>query len=73
MPSVHNGGDILPIVHIQLLEGRPPEKVEEVIQHVTETVSATLDAPKENVRVLVTEIPKSHWGIGGIPASKAKP
>ncbi|WP_217620948.1 tautomerase family protein, partial [Bacillus sp. GbtcB13] len=48
----------MPIVHIQLLEGRPPEKDEEVIQKVTETLSATLDAPRENVRVLVTEIPK---------------
>ncbi|ATH93621.1 4-oxalocrotonate tautomerase [Bacillus glycinifermentans] len=63
----------MPIVHIQLLEGRPAEKVEEVIQNVTDTISATLGAPKENVRVLVTEIPKSHWGIGGTPASKAKP
>ncbi|MFN2744657.1 MULTISPECIES: 4-oxalocrotonate tautomerase [Bacillus] len=63
----------MPIIHIQILEGRPPEKVEEVIQHVTDAVSTTLDAPKENVRVLVTEIPKTHWGIGGKPASKAKP
>jgi 4-oxalocrotonate tautomerase len=62
----------LPIVHIQILEGRPPEKVEEAIQHVTDAVSAALDAPKENVRVLVTEIPKSHWGIGGTPASKLR-
>ncbi|SCA88219.1 4-oxalocrotonate tautomerase [Bacillus glycinifermentans] len=67
------GEIFLPIVHIQLLEGRPAEKVEEVIQNVTDTISATLGAPKENVRVLVTEIPKSHWGIGGTPASKAKP
>lgn len=67
------GEIFLPIVHIQLLEGRPAEKVEEVIQSVTDTISATLGAPKENVRVLVTEIPKSHWGIGGTPASKAKP
>ncbi|MPQ23761.1 4-oxalocrotonate tautomerase [Bacillus paralicheniformis] len=63
----------MPIVHIQLLEGRPPEKVEEVIQKVTETLSATLDAPRENVRVLVTEVPKSHWGIGGTPVSKLRP
>lgn len=63
----------MPIVHIQLLEGRPPEKVEEVIQKVTEALSATLDAPRENVRVLVTEIPKSHWGIGGTPVSKLRP
>ncbi|AAU25430.1 4-oxalocrotonate tautomerase [Bacillus sp. FSL W8-0445] len=63
----------MPIVHIQLLEGRPPEKVEEVIRKVTETLSATLDSPKENVRVLVTEVSKSHWGIGGTPVSKLRP
>lgn len=60
----------MPIVNIQMMEGRPPEKVEEVIKNVTETVSETLGAPKESVRVLVTEVPKSHWGIGGTPASK---
>lgn len=63
----------MPIVHIQLLEGRPPEKVEEVIRKVTETLSATLDSLKENVRVLVTEVSKSHWGIGGTPVSKLRP
>ena len=51
-----------------MMEGRAPEKVEELIRNVTNTVSETLDAPKENVRVLVTEVPKTHWGIGGTSA-----
>lgn len=59
----------MPIVNIQIMEGRPEEKVKELIYNVTEVMSATLGAPKENVRVLVSEVPKTHWGIGGIAVS----
>ncbi|WP_420491297.1 4-oxalocrotonate tautomerase [Neobacillus drentensis] len=60
----------MPIINVQILEGRPNEKIEEVIHNITNTVSETLDAPKESIRVIVTEIPKSHWGIAGVPVSK---
>jgi 4-oxalocrotonate tautomerase len=59
----------MPIVNIQIMQGRPEEKIKEVIQNVTEAICATLNAPKENVRVIVTEIPKTHWGIGGTAVS----
>lgn len=62
----------MPIINVQMMEGRPPEKVAEVIQNITNTVSETLNAPKENIRVIVTEIPKTHWGIAGTPASERK-
>lgn len=55
----------LPFIQIQIIEGRPQEKINALLKNVTETVSETLEAPKENVRVVVTEIPKTHWGIGG--------
>lgn len=57
----------MPLVNIQLIEGRDEKKIKEVIKNVTDVVSETLDAPKETVRVIVSEIPKTHWGIGGIP------
>lgn len=59
----------MPLVNIQILEGRPPEKIKQLIQNVTETISQTMDAPKENIRVIVQEIPKTHWGIAGTPVS----
>jgi 4-oxalocrotonate tautomerase len=59
----------MPIVHIHMLEGRSEEKIKEVIQQVTEAISTTLNSPKENVRVIVFEVPKSHWGIAGTPVS----
>ncbi|NNU82837.1 4-oxalocrotonate tautomerase [Geobacillus sp. BMUD] len=59
----------MPIVHIYLLEGRPEEKIQGVIREVTDTISTVLGSPKENVRVIVSEVPKSHWGVAGIPMS----
>ncbi|WP_156288915.1 4-oxalocrotonate tautomerase [Oceanobacillus salinisoli] len=58
----------MPLVNIQIMEGRSQEKIDALMKNVTDTVSETLGAPKENVRVIVTEIPKTHWGIGGTSA-----
>jgi len=58
----------LPFVHIEIMEGRPPEKIEALLKNVTEAVSKSLDAPKENVRIIVNEVPKTHWAIGGVSA-----
>jgi 4-oxalocrotonate tautomerase len=63
---------MMPIINIQILEGRPPEKIRNLIARVTDTVAEELNSPKENIRVLVTEIPKTHWGIAGVPASESR-
>ena len=60
----------MPLINVQIMEGRPPEKVTELIKNLTSTVEETLNAPKESIRVIVTEVPKTHWGIAGIPASE---
>lgn len=60
----------MPIIHIQVMEGRSEEVIEKLIENVTATVGETLNAPKENIRVLVTEVKKTHWGIGGRSAKQ---
>ncbi len=55
----------MPFLLVKVMEGRPPEKIEALIEALTETTARTLDAPKETIRVLVEEVPKTHWGIGG--------
>ncbi|WP_019153067.1 4-oxalocrotonate tautomerase [Robertmurraya massiliosenegalensis] len=60
----------MPIINVQLIEGREEKKIAEVIENITNTVSETLDAPKETIRVIVTEIPKTHWGKAGKPMSE---
>jgi 4-oxalocrotonate tautomerase len=59
----------MPIVHANVWEGFGEEKAKKVIQNITK-VFADLGVPAQAVDVIVHEIPKSHWGIGGEPASE---
>ncbi len=55
----------MPLAHIYLIEGRGEEAKRAVIDKVTQALHEALGAPKENVRVVIQDIPKANWGIGG--------
>lgn len=55
----------MPIIQIQIIEGRRREQIQNLIFDVTEVVAKNLDVEVGRVRVLVNEIPSSHWGVGG--------
>jgi len=59
----------MPIVHVNVWEGFGKEKTKIVIKNITK-VFVNLGIPSEAVEVIVHEIPKTHWGIGGVPASE---
>lgn len=59
----------MPIVHVNVWEGFGKEKTKTVIKNITK-VFVDLGIPVNAVEVVVHEIPKSHWGIGGTPASE---
>ncbi len=60
----------MPSVKIEMIQGRTPEKKEELIKNVTQAVVDTLQVPKESVHVSLYEIPKENIGHGGVPLSK---
>jgi 4-oxalocrotonate tautomerase len=55
----------MPFAQIQMMEGRSEEQKRAVIEKVTAALVEAVGAPIESVRVIITEIPKSHWGIAG--------
>ena len=59
----------MPIVHVHVWKGFGEEKAKTVIQSITK-VFVDLGIPEQAVEVLVHETPRSHWGIGGEPASE---
>jgi 4-oxalocrotonate tautomerase len=63
------GAGKMPVVHVNVWEGFGKEKTKIVIKNITK-VFVNLGIPSEAVEVIVHEIPKTHWGIGGIPASE---
>ena len=55
----------MPIIQVNLMEGRNDEQKEALIAALTEATVQSIGAPRESVRVLLNEVPKTHWGIGG--------
>jgi len=55
----------MPIIRIEILEGRPPDMKTELIRRVTNVVVETLRVEPEQVRVLLYELPPQHWAVGG--------
>ena len=63
---------MVPFIHVNILEGRSPEKKERFIREVTDLASKILDAPEESVRVMITELKPEHWGIAGESVKKRR-
>jgi 4-oxalocrotonate tautomerase len=62
----------MPLVRVDLMEGRPPEVIEELHRRLAELVAEVVDTPIERVRTYITQFPPEAWGIGGVPASVAR-
>lgn len=60
----------MPLVRIEMWEGRSEETKERLIGNVSDAVARTLDLSVDHVTVILYDVPKSNWGIKGVPASK---
>jgi|tagenome__1003787_1003787.scaffolds.fasta_scaffold17914798_1 4-oxalocrotonate tautomerase len=56
----------MPLVQVTVREGRQPADIIAMIKAVTAAVAESLAAPVESVRVIVTEVPATHWANGGV-------
>jgi 4-oxalocrotonate tautomerase len=60
----------MPFAQILMLEGRTEQQKRAVIEKVTQALVEAVDARPEAVRVVLIEVPKTHWGIGGKTAAE---
>jgi 4-oxalocrotonate tautomerase len=51
---------------VSIREGRPPEQIRKMISAVTAAIAESLDAPLASIRVVVTEVPLTHWATGDV-------
>ena len=58
----------MPFAQIYMIEGRTEDQKRALIEKMTQAMSEAVGAPKENVRVWITEVPKANWGIAGVTA-----
>jgi 4-oxalocrotonate tautomerase len=56
----------MPLVQIDLLEGRSEERIADVMREVTDAVARSLEIPTDRVRVIVRDVPRTHWAVAGV-------
>lgn len=54
-----------PFAQLFLLEGRSEEQKRTLIEKVTQALEEALNASRDKLRVWITEVPKTNWGIAG--------
>ncbi len=54
----------MPLVEVSMAQGRSPEQIRELITRLTDAVEQAVGSPRESIRVLVRELPATHWAAG---------
>lgn len=54
----------MPIINAQILAGRSDVLKAALMQKLAQAAIDTLDVPEASVRVILTEVPPQHWGVG---------
>jgi 4-oxalocrotonate tautomerase len=62
----------MPLVEVTLVEGRSPEQLRALISRLTAAVVESVGAPKENVRVVLREVPAAHWAAGDVTIAERR-
>ncbi|MET8982764.1 tautomerase family protein [Streptomyces sp. NPDC004539] len=56
----------MPQVVVTLAEGRTPQQIRALIHEVHTAVLRTVDTRPEYIRVVVQEVPRTHWATGDV-------
>ncbi|OGC16132.1 4-oxalocrotonate tautomerase [candidate division WOR-1 bacterium RIFOXYA2_FULL_37_7] len=55
----------MPIINIQMWQGRDKETKKKLIDNVTKATCEAIKCPPEAVQIVIEDIPKENWGING--------
>lgn len=62
----------MPLIHIELIEGRTQEQLKNLVADVTDAVTKNTGAPAEHVHVVLNEMRKDRYSVGGVLKSDEK-
>ncbi len=57
----------MPVVIINMLEGRTRKMKRDLIKKVTNAVVESLGVKPDSVRVIINEVPKENFAVAGLP------
>ncbi len=56
----------MPLIEVTLVEGRSAAQLRSLIHGLTQAAVDAVDAPVASVRVVVREVPATHWAAGDV-------
>lgn len=58
----------MPIVTVQMIEGRTDEQKRALVEKVTAAVAETTGATPDKVTIIIEDMPKTNYATGGVRA-----
>lgn len=62
----------MPLVEVTLVEGRSAEQLRTLISKLTDAVEAAVEAPRANIRIVLREVPATHWAAGDVTIAEKR-
>jgi 4-oxalocrotonate tautomerase len=62
----------VPLIEVTMAEGRTPQQIRTLISALTHATAESVDAPVESIRVVVREVPLTHWGAGDVTIAERR-
>lgn len=60
----------MPFIDVTIAQGRTPEQIRTLIHELTDAAHRAVDAPVANIRVVVREVPTTHWAAGDVTVAE---
>lgn len=62
----------MPLVEVTIAEGRSADQIRTMIREVHHAVLRTVDTAPEHIRIIVREVPRTHWATGDLTIAEMK-
>ncbi|MDT5207747.1 MAG: 4-oxalocrotonate tautomerase [Mycobacterium sp.] len=56
----------MPLIEVTLVQGRTPQQLRTLISGLTGAAETALGASRATIRVVVREVPDTHWAAGDV-------
>jgi 4-oxalocrotonate tautomerase len=54
----------MPLVEVTIAEGRTADQIRAMMHEVHDAVLRTVNTASQHIRVIVREVPRTHWATG---------
>jgi 4-oxalocrotonate tautomerase len=54
------------------VEGRSADQIRALMSTTTDAVVGTIAAPRESVRIVIREVPATHWAAGDVTIAERR-